>query len=706
MHRFWRLLVVGLLGWAAGQSHAAHTRARLVFDAASAPPGHVVWAGVHLHMEGNWHTYWRNAGESGAPTTIRWELPPGITAGEIHWPSPEKHVFGGITTYVYHREVVLLVPLTLAASISPGPVEIRAQVAWLECEDVCLPGEQKVAATLVVGSEFKPSAEAALLEAWQKKLPRPADELGVVAAWERPADGNQRPLILQWNAAAPPEHVEFFPYASDNFEVLPESQRLPFDGGKARLRLTVKRLGAEWPSELTGVLTQQLPGQPEAVFELRVAIQPMGSLQGAGGVERGLARLLQMLGFAFLGGLILNIMPCVFPVIALKILGFVQQSRESPARVLQHGLIYTAGVLASFLALAVMVIVVQQAGGAASWGMQLQSPQFSVILTAVIVLVALNLFGVFEVNPGGRTLTVVSKLAGREGHAGTFFTGALATVLATPCTAPFLAPALGFAFTQPPPMILLFFITVGLGLAAPYIVLSWRPAWLRFLPRPGVWMERFKVAMGFPMLATAVWLFSFTAKRFGDRGPLWLGLFLVGLALAAWVWGEFVQRGRTRKGWAAAVAVALVVAGYFGALERELNWRRPATASASAPAAKHGGIAWQPWSPEAVEAARAAGRVVLVDFTADWCLTCQYNLRTAIDVPEVRARLRELDAVALLADNTNPDPRIVAELQRHNRAGVPLVLVYPRNPARPPVVLPALLTKGLVLDALDQAAAE
>jgi thiol:disulfide interchange protein DsbD len=418
-----------------------------------------------------------------------------------------------------------------------------------------------------------------------------------------------------------------------------------------------------------------------------------------------LGLLLQKLFLAFLGGLILNVMPCVFPVIALKILGFVQQSKESPAQVFRLGMIYALGVVASFLVMGVVVIAVKQAGGAASWGMQMQNPQFTLLLTVLVTLVALNLFGVFEVNLSGHVMGAAGQLASRQGAAGAFLNGVLATVLATPCTAPFLAPALGFAFAQPHAVIIAVLVAVALGLAFPYILLSWRPQWLKFLPRPGAWMEKFKVAMGFPMLATAVWLFSFTARRFGHGGPLWLGLFLVVSGLSAWIWGQFVQQGSKGRGVAACLSLLLLAVGYGYALEKELHWRSPTKQARTETSVQTGtdAVAWQKWSPGAVEKARAEGRPVLVDFTADWCVTCKCNELLALGTAEVRAKLKEINAAALVGDNTDNDPAIVAELKEHDRAGVPLVLVYPRDRNAPPIVLPALLTKGIVLDALAKA---
>jgi thiol:disulfide interchange protein DsbD len=337
--------------------------------------------------------------------------------------------------------------------------------------------------------------------------------------------------------------------------------------------------------------------------------------------------------------------------------------------------------------------------------MQFGNPQFLVALTVLVTLVALNLFGLFEINPGGAVLGAAGTLASRHGIAGAFFNGVLATVLATPCTAPFLGAALGFAFAQSAGIIALFFLTVGLGLAAPYVMLSWQPAWLKFLPKPGPWMQRFKVAMGFPMLATAVWLFSLIPLHYGKR-TLWLGIFLVLVALAAWVYGEFVQRGRSRRGLGLAVTLFLLLGGYAYAIESQLRWRSPIAESAADGTLKESpeGVDWQSWSLEAVARAQAAGHPVFVDFTADWCLTCQANKRLAIEVPSVRSKLKAINAVALLGDYTRVPANITEELNRYGRAGVPLVLVFPKDPQAAPIVLPEALTPGIVLSALDRAA--
>jgi len=625
-----------------------------------------------------------------------------------------------MTTFVYYDETMLLVPLTLASNTPRGQFEVKANVAWLECEEACLPGEATLSARFSVGPERKASVAAAQIETWKRRIPQPNPALEANVAWLSPPVGETGEIAVEGRSTDDFVPTDFYPYESENFTVDPGVKPLPASTARFRFAKSLKRLDQDFPSRLVGLLIQPgaKPGEPRAVeVTLTLSTKPPSTAAmataaraepGAGGTSTpsSWGLLWKMLGLGFLGGLILNIMPCVLPVIALKVLGFVQQSKEEPGRVRQLGLLYGLGVLASFLVLAGLVIGVQRAGEAASWGMQMQNPFFRLALTVVVTLVALNLFGVFEVALGGGTMGAAAGLAAREGNLGAFFNGVLATALATPCTAPFLTVALGFAFVQPAYVIVLMFIATALGLAAPYMVLSWKPGWLRFLPKPGHWMERFKVAMGFPMLATAIWLFDLTAPAYGEGGVLWVGLFLVTLALAAWVWGEFVQRGQRRKGWAVAVVLLLLGTGYGVGLESQLRWRQPPAPSTDPDIVRDSpdGLAWHRWTPEAVAEARAAGKIALVDFTARWCLTCKANKRVAIDIPSVRAKLLESGGIAFRADYTNKDPRIAAELKRYERAGVPLVLVFPKRASDPAMVLPAALTPGLVLDALSRAA--
>jgi thiol:disulfide interchange protein len=493
--------------------------------------------------------------------------------------------------------------------------------------------------------------------------------------------------------------VDFIPYANTNYEVQGDVERLPDADGKVRIRKLVTKSGADWPAKIDGlwVTKDKTNGSPEG-YEVTLTLPAIAAAPVMAKTTSDLS-LLSALGLAFLGGLLLNIMPCVLPVIALKILGFVSQAKESPGRVRTLGLVYGLGVLVSFLVLAGVAIGIQRAGGLASWSSAFQNPQFRVIITTLITLVALNLFGVFEITLGGGAMTAASELTAKKGASGAFFNGVLATLLATPCTAPFLAGAVGFAFTQPPAVIVLIFLTVGLGLATPYVLLCWHPAWLKFLPKPGPWMQRFKVAMGFPMLATAMWLFWLTATHMGKSGVLWFGLFLVALALAAWVWGEFAQRGTKRTGVAMVISLLLAGSAYGFILEDILHWRSPPNTTIAKDA-----INWQPWSTTAVDKARSEGHPVLVDFTAESCINCQVNLALSINVEETRKKLKQMNAVTLEGDYTNPDVDIARELQRFGQAGVPLVLVYSADKSRPPIVMPPRFSREEMLAALDKAA--
>ncbi len=694
-------MIAGLLCLAGFSASAAHTRATLILSAGTAKAGDTVLAGVRLQMDPNWHTYWRNPGASGVATKIEWQLPKGVTAGAIQWPIPEKLPDEDLTTYIYTNEAVLLIPLKLAADLAPGSLELKAHVSWLECEIQCVPGKSDVTAALTVGLETKASKDAGLLETWQKNLPKSGADIGVRAWWENAGTTNSRPLLVEWNSASAATDADFFPDSYEKFEVQGPTTRLR-ETGKILLRKEVRKSEGDWPQRISGLAVQQTSGQ-RLGYNVELSLETSSTTNTASAaptISLGLA-----LFYGFIGGLILNVMPCVLPVIALKILGFVGQAKSSPGQVRKLGLIYALGVLVSFLVMAALVIGVKAAGHRAAWGMQFGNPQFLVALTVLVLLVSLNLFGVFEINLSGNIMGAAGNLASKHGPAGAFFNGMLATVLATPCTAPILGSALGFAFSQPPATIVLIFAAVAFGLAAPYVILSWQPAWLKFLPKPGAWMERFKIAMGFPMLATAVWLFSLIPVHYGKR-TLWLGIFLVIVALAAWVFGEFVQRGSSRKGLGLAVALVLLFGGYLYAVEGQLRWRSPEQETASSGSLKESpdGIDWQRWTSEAVNAARAAGHPVLVDFTADWCTTCQVNKKFSIEIPSVRAKLKAGGFVSLLGDYTKLPDNITVELNHYGRAGVPLVLVYPKDPTVQPIVLPEALTPGIVMSALERAA--
>ncbi|HTH50023.1 MAG TPA: protein-disulfide reductase DsbD domain-containing protein [Candidatus Limnocylindria bacterium] len=690
-------LVLSLAPWMAwGQ---ARTQVRLLLDQTAATPGQTLTAGIELTMPPGWHTYWRNPSEVGGPgtaTKIVWTLPAGVTAGDIQWPVPTKQTDQAGDTHVFNSSVMLLVPLTVSADAKPGPQELKARVSWLECETECIPGKTSVSATLTIGGQSQPSGDSGKINGARALLPASSPAQHVSAAWEGEATGDQRALLIEWQTDA--KTGDFFAYESKGTEIASKTEVLPPAPGKLRLRKTVNKTDAGWPMKLAGLVVANPASPDRQGYEIAIPISD--GVMAAAAVAKvepfSLVSLLPMLGFAFIGGLILNIMPCVLPVLALKILGFVRQSGNDPRQVRHLGLMYGAGVLTSFLVLAGVALAVQAAGGVAGWSTAFQNPQFRVIMCVLLVLVALNLFGVFEVNLGGGAMGAAGDLATKEGASGAFFNGVLAAVLATPCTAPFLATAVTFAFTQPPPVLLAIFLTVGLGLAAPFVVLCWHPAWLKLLPKPGAWMLRFKVAMGFPMLGTAIWIFWFTANRLGQSGVLWLGLFLVVVSAAAWVWGEFAQRSDHRPA-AIGIALVLAAAGYFGILEGQLDWRTPQSQ-------KKPKLDWQVWNSAAVAQARMGGHPVLVDFTADNCANCKFNKATSIEIHSTIAKIEDHKVVTLAGDFTDADPAIAAELQKYGRRGVPLVLVYSKDPSKPPRALPTVLTPSIVQEALDWAA--
>ena len=694
---------------AALSAHAAHTQARLILAAETARPGDTVMAGIHLHMDPSWHTYWKNPGLSGVATTNTWELPKGVTAGEMQWPPPEKLPDPSFTTYIYENDVVLLVPLKLAADLPPGPLEIKTKVDWQECATICVFGKATLQASLTIGNESKPSKEAEFIATWQKKLPKNGDSVVARASWEKAATGDLRPLILEWNTTTDATEADFFPDASSSIEVQANTEKLQAAAGKIRLRVPIKKIEGDWPKEISGLLIQKsaLPiaksGMERLAYDVKLAIQ---STTGAPAMVAPAAKTSIWTIFlsAFLGGLILNVMPCVLPVIALKILGFVSDAHNQAGHVRKLGIVYTAGVLCSFLVLALVVLGLEAAGHAVGWGFQFANPYFLIVMTTLVTLIALNLFGVFEVTLGSGTLTAATQLSSKQGATGAFFNGFLTTVLATSCSAPFLGFAVGAASTLKGPLIILILLTVGLGLASPYLVLSWQPAWLKFLPKPGPWMERFKVAMGFPMMAAAVWLCSLARVQYGERA-WWVAMFLIFVAVAAWVYGEFVQRGGKNRWIGGLVTLGLLAGGYGLALEKEMRWREPITEESAS--SKHSevapkGVAWEKWSPEAVATARAAGHPVVVDFTATSCLTCNIVVKPSFENEAVQKKLKEVEAVTLVADYSLQSPAITEELKRFQRDGVPFVLIYPKNSAREPMTFD-LVSPGKLLDALNRA---
>jgi thiol:disulfide interchange protein len=676
-----------------------YVKVRLLADASAVSGGKPFRAGVKLEMADGWHTYWRNPGDSGLPTKVAWTLPEGWTAGELSWPLPERIVAGPLASYGYHHEVLLFTTITPPAKVTAASVPLAAKVSWLECQEACLPGKAQLDVTLPVAATATPSADAAAFEAAAARVPRPAD-------WKVTATREAGAVHVRFEPPAAARQASFLPGAP-GIVAHAEEQALQASGEASVLRVPLDANGTV-PERWQGVLV--LDGGARAA-EIDVPLQqgtgastpaaaaaappppPAAALPGTAAVTT----LPVALGFAFLGGLILNLMPCVLPVLSLKVMSFVRHAGEDPRRAWRHGAAFTAGVLLSFWALAGVLLGLRAAGEQIGWGFQLQSPSFLVMLTGLFFLMGLNLFGVFEM---GASLTAAGSLAaGRTGLASSFWGGALATVVATPCTAPFMGSALGFGLSQPTYVALLTFTALALGMASPYLVLSLFPRWLRFVPKSGAWMNSFKQLMGFLLMATVVALLWLFGQHAGTTGMTALLGGLLLMALGAWLYGQYgteLSSPRVRLG-AATVAAALVAGGLVLGLARA----QAATPDAlpGAPSVQNG-IVWETFSPEAVARMRADNRAVFVDFTAAWCLTCQVNERVVLSSDRVAERLRQANVATLKADWTHKDEVITRALAEHGRQGVPLYVLYLPGAAAP-VLLPEVLTEDLVLAALS-----
>ena len=665
----------------------AHVRIRLLAAADAVHPGERILFGVEQTLEPQWHTYWINPGDTGVPTRIAWDLPAGASAGAIAWPVPERFRTGPVTSYGYAGRATLLSTLTVPQDARPGTTfPVRARVSWLVCKDVCIPQQAEVGLALPVLAVGMPSGAGALaLGPAHAALPVAAPG-GVHAA----TDGKAVALTVSGTGAHAANLEDAWFYDDARGRIAPGApQAADIDGDRLVLRL---RAGADSSARLSGVLVVQThAGRRGYAIDTALApsAAPIAPPDDTAPVSD--ASLPPVLLLALLGGLVLNLMPCVFPVLSIKALSLLDHARGDPRTARRHGVAYTLGVLASFALLGVALILLKAGGVQAGWGFQFQSPAFVLATAYLMCAVGLNLSGVFEV--GGGLAGVGDTLASRAGYAGSFFTGVLATVVATPCTAPFMGGAVAYALAQPPAVLLAVFLAMGFGLALPYLLLSARPVLQRHLPRPGPWMVRVRQAFAFPMYGAAVWLVWVLARQSGvDAGAAALGG-MVALAFAGWLYGatRFASSFMRRAGGtgAALVVVAALAAGHAG-IERG----QPAATT---------GVAWTPYNAERLQALRADGKPVFLNLTASWCITCLVNERVALNEATVDAAFRRAGIAYLKGDWTNQDERITALLKQFGRSGVPLYVFYPAGADSRPVVLPQLLTPGIVLDAIGTA---
>ncbi|MGA2675166.1 MAG: protein-disulfide reductase DsbD domain-containing protein [Terracidiphilus sp.] len=681
------MLAAGLPVLAASSTaDAAHLRVQLVVPEDQLYPAGNNVAGLYFKLEPGWHIYWKNAGDSGEPPHIRWTLPDGVTAGAMEFPAPKRLPLGPLMDFGYEDEVLFPMQLQVAETVKDGPAVLDAKVDWLVCREVCIPGKAELQVKIHLLAKEPPVAsgstlDAELLKRLAKSLPKPLPA-SFKAAFEPTKDG----FRLGVETGAREKEAVFFPADQDILDNPSPQKVTPTTKGFVLDLKKDANLAAN-PAQLKGVL--ELSGG--RAFE--IAAQP-----GAVALPSlSWALLARTAGLAFLGGLLLNLMPCVFPVLFLKGLALVHSGHKELHKLRAHGLVYAAGILVSFWVLVAVLLGLKAGGATLGWGFQFQSPVFLSLMAGLLFFLGLSLAGQFEI---GLTLTSAGgSLAQKQGYTGSFFTGVLAVVVATPCTAPFMGAAIGYALAQPPAVTFAVFTALALGLAAPYVALTLQPAWTRWLPKPGAWMEVLRQAVSVPIFATVIWLAWVLAGAYG-AGVLatLLASFLL-LAMAGWFLGRWPA-----KRWAAIVA-ALILLGVVGlaVYGQQMAKETPAqTGQAGKPDSESAArSAWQPWSQEALSRSLVAGQPVFVDFTASWCLSCQVNERVALDQPQVVKAFQARNVVLLKADWTRHDEAITQALTTLGRSGVPAYALYTPGQSEPQM-LPEVLTPGIVTDALGK----
>jgi len=697
---------------------------RLVTAVSAVVPGEPLTVGLEQRIIPHWHTYWINPGDSGLPTEIDWTLPAGSEASAIRWPYPERYDLGPLSNYGYADQVTLLTDITPPADLKPGDsFTVNAAARWLVCEEICIPEDAELTLTLPVVAPGDPAAQANPASPGAASVERAEGRTPIQVPWEQAAAKRDGQLLLSLalpgGAQAEIAQATFFPETWGTL-IHDGDQSFSRDGQLLKVSAEADPLLDPAAGPLTGVLvlTETLAPGETATRAIAIsapygdlpaqsaAVPAAGAGQGGGaggggelaflGADLAGISLLTAIAFAFLGGLTLNLMPCVFPVLSIKILSLAQQVGEHRKVMRLHGFVYTGGVLVSFAVLAGLLLSLRAGGEALGWGFQFQSPTFVFLMALLFFALGLMLSGVMTL--GGSLIGLGGGLSQKPGMSGSFFTGVLATLAATPCTAPFMGAAVGFALAAAPIDALLVFLSLGLGLAFPYLLLTLIPGALSWLPKPGMWMERLKQVFAFPMYAAAIWLVWVLSNQTGSDGVLLALSAMLLLAVGAWIFEATRNSGALWRGMGAGLA-AIVLIATVAATPRYL----PALGSGPAVAAKSGTdglIAYEPFSEARLASLRGEGRPVFVNFTADWCVTCLVNEEVAFTDSDVAAAFADADVAYLKGDWTNRDPAITAFLERFGRAGVPLYLYYSADAAAAPRILPQVLTPGAVIAAV------
>jgi len=658
---------------------------RLVAEQGEIAPGKSVTVALEEVMKPGWHTYWSNPGEAGLPTEIKWTLPAGWKASAIAWPYPKRLPVGPLMNYGYENKVWLLTTITAPADAKPGDiVTLKAAADWLVCKEVCIP--EDAALTLPLTVSETPTAPYATVkeqfDAARAKLP-------IAAPWPTTFQaGDNLDLFIASPSLAKAQLKDavFFPAEEGIVNGMAAQQRAVADNGLV-LRLTKAKAG-KTPKILSGVLV--LTSADGTVQALDISAQP-GAVPAA---DFGMAEdsgLLAALLFALVGGLILNLMPCVLPILAMKALALANQAHGEKEHARRDGFAYGAGAILSFAAIGLLLVALRAGGQAIGWGFQLQEPVAVAFFALLVFAVGLNLSGVFEVG----NVTAGETLTRRGGWIGSFFTGVLAVAVAAPCTAPFMAAALGYALTQSAATALLIFLALGIGFALPFVLIGLAPALLRFMPKPGAWMLTFKQLLAFPMYGAAAWLLWVLSQETAGTGLVAALAAMVTLAFAAWAWN--VSRFAS-SGWRTAGTIfALLGLVATGALLVVI--RQAGTPAVAAEAASATGIPSESYTAAKLAELRAARRPVFVDATASWCITCLVNEKVALSGARVHDAFARNHIAYLVADWTNRNPEITALLAAHGRSGVPLYLYYAPG-ASDAAVLPQVLTESTVLNTI------
>ena len=663
-------------------------------------PGQTAEIALWFELEAHWHLYWINPGEAGLPVEVKWDLPPGIEVGSPRWPYPHRIEVDTLVNYGYEDRLWMVFPVDVAEDFKGSKAELKAEISWLVCKTICLPGEKTMEKSFVVSSSpAKPSTYEKRFAEAEALFPLSASS----TAWSFRAETGEKNFRLYFSGSpgsSPFKKVEFFP---EEEEFIDSSFSASFEVEKDPSRYGIiipLSYFSKLPKRIRAVLVADSPwisGKPQKAIQVDIPVEKSSKALPSKKKSMFFLSLFESIIYAFFGGLILNIMPCVFPVLSIKIMHLVESAREDRTKRMKHALGYTAGIVGTFSLLAGLLFAFRAGGESFGWGFHLQSPVFLALLTFLFVAMALNFFGWFEMG---------IKLASTAGRYAKFDMGAvgsgiLATLIATPCTAPFMGAAVGYAVTQSPLIGWIIFIFLGLGMAFPYILLCLNPQWVKRLPKPGGWMGTVKEIMGFPMLGAAIWLVSVWVQVVEGQFLVFSFLILC-FALGLWIWGKIPVMISFRRGWRYGfgfLSVGLVVLSLVSAVGiSDIPESKPEMAVHS----DEYGLQWKPYSEETYEEARKTGKPVFIDFTASWCISCQFNKKMTFSSEEVRRILKEKQVQLLRADWTSRSENISQALARYGRSGIPLNVLYPPGDGSPPVLLPEVLTSFILLNYLNK----